>query len=97
MKLLFFCSSLFFAGLTFAQGASSSKLQQEVTVDYVAYLHVIYEIKDVESPDPDLLAQIPFDAYNQYRLQSDDVEIADPTTGYTVILYSEEKCATLKH
>ena len=97
MKLLFYFTLLFLVSESYAQGASSSKMQQEVTVDYVAYLHVVYEIKDVESPDPDLLAQIPFETYNQSRLQSEDVEIADPTTGYTVILYSEEKCATLKH
>lgn len=96
MKLLFLTCIVFIASSTFAQ-SSTSKMQQPVTVNYMAYLHIVYEIKNVPSPDPDLIAQIPFETYNQLRLSSQDVEVIDPLSGYTVILYSEEKCATLKH
>jgi hypothetical protein len=97
MKLLLLLPVLLFAGLTFGQTPSSSKEQQPVEIHYRDYLYVLFEIKNVEHPSNELLDQIPFETYSLQRLQSVDVEIEDATTGYTIVLYSEEKCASLKH
>lgn len=87
--LLLICISLFFVYTAFSQSRQVQPQEQ----NYAQWIYVEYEIKGLEHPDPVLLNQLPFETYNQQRLESQDLEIQDAATGWVVVLYSEEKCA----
>lgn len=95
MKFIFSLFILLFSGVSFAQ--SVNQKEQVLETKFSKFLHVEYEIVGVETPTPELLDQIPFLIYNQQRLESEDIQIVDPTTNYTILLYSHQKCAANKH
>ena len=67
-------------------------MAQPEGINYFARLGVDYEIKDNPTPNPDVIAQIPFETYNRQRHSTLDLEFTDPATNYVIVLYSEEKC-----
>lgn len=79
---------------TYAQEPISpvSRKEQPVAIDYFTRLGVDFLIKDNPTPDPDLIRSIPFPEYEKNRHATIDLEIPDPTSGYVIILFSEEKC-----
>ncbi len=95
MKLLLLIFTLFSIP-AFAQQNPSSRMEQSAGMNYFSRLGVDYEIKDNPSPDPDMIALIPFEIYNRQRHATEDLEFSDPTTNYVIILYSEKKCSLNK-
>ena len=79
---------------TYAQEPVSpvSRKEQPASIDYFTRLGVDFLIKDIASPNPDLIRSIPFQEYEKNRHATIDLEIPDPTSGYVIILFSEEKC-----
>lgn len=69
-----------------------SRKEQPASIDYFSRLGVDFEIKDNPSPNEDLIRSIPFPEYEKNRHATIDLEIPDPTSGYVIILFSEEKC-----
>ncbi|MES2556544.1 MAG: hypothetical protein V4604_10360 [Bacteroidota bacterium] len=91
MKLLLLIFTLISVS-AFAQQNPTSRMAQPAEMNYFSRLGVDYEIKDNPSPDPDVIALIPFETYNRQRNATEDLEFTDPTTNYVIILYSEKKC-----
>ncbi|MDH4472402.1 MAG: hypothetical protein QE487_07320 [Fluviicola sp.] len=91
MRLLLLILTLVSLSAT-AQQNSTSRMEQSAGINYFSRLGVDYEIKDNPSPDPDVIALIPFETYNRQRHSTMDLEFTDPTTNYVIVLYSEEKC-----
>ena len=92
MKLLLLIFTLISLPVLAQEPNPSSRMEQPAGIDYVSRLYVDYEIKDNPSPDPILIAQIPFKIYDRQRHATEDREFTDPTTHYVILLYSEEKC-----
>lgn len=89
LLLLFFT---FISLSAIAQQNPTSRMEQSAGINYFSRLGIDYEIKNNPSPDPDVIALIPFETYNRQRSATEDLEFEDPATHYIIILYSEEKC-----
>lgn len=63
----------------------------------VELLGVEYEIKDVPEPDQARLILIPYEEISMNRLKESNVEIFDPNSNYTIVLYSDVICEQNKH
>lgn len=77
--------------------AQTSKEQIPLVYPVQQLLGVEYEIKDVPQPDSDRLLLIPYAELTAQRAREVDVEIFDPASNYTVVLYSDVKCQQNKH
>ena len=68
--------------------------REQLTVQYpmVQLLGVEYEIKDIPEPDHDRLLQIPYSEISSHRAHDANVEIYDPVSNYTIVLYSDILC-----
>lgn len=94
MKLLLPLFALLLTWNVCAQETANptSRQEQALATDYYSRLGIDYSIKDNPSPDADVIRSIPFPNYEKYRMESTDLEISDPGSGYVIILFSEEKC-----
>lgn len=77
--------------------AQTSKEQIPLEYPVQHLLGVEYEIKDVSHPDNNRLLLIPYVELTAHRSREVDVEIFDPASNYTIVLYSDLKCQQNKH
>lgn len=77
--------------------AQSSKEQIPLVYPVPQLLGVEYEIKNVPQPDSNRLSLIPYAQLTMLRKQEADVEVYDPESNYTIVLYSDLKCQQNKH
>ncbi|TSJ45855.1 hypothetical protein [Fluviicola chungangensis] len=77
--------------------AQTSKEQIPLAYPVQQLLGIEYEIKDVPQPDSDRLLLIPYVELTAQRAREVDVEIFDPASNYTIVLYSDVKCQQNKH
>lgn len=79
--------------------ATAQTSKQQILLEYPVQqlLGVEYEIKDVPQPDSNRLLLIPYVELAAQRAREVDVEIFDPASNYTILLYSEVKCQQNKH
>ncbi len=84
------CGFLLSAALSYSQ--MNSREATTTPSSNFTWHKISFEVKDVSNPDPALVNQIPLQYYEEQRLPSIDVEIEDPISNYTIILYSDEKC-----
>nr|WP_294862379.1 hypothetical protein [uncultured Fluviicola sp.] len=77
--------------------AQTSKEQVPLVYPVQQLLGVEYEIKDVSQPDNNRLLLIPYVELTAHRARETDVEIFDPASNYTIVLYSDVKCQQNKH
>ena len=71
--------------------AQTSKEQIPLEYPVQQLLGVEYEIKDVPQPDSNRLLLIPYVELTAQRAREVDVEIFDPSSNYTIVLYSDLK------
>lgn len=86
--------------LLFVSSASAQSLQQKEQVqqsNFAQFYLLEYEIVGVPNPSIDLLNQIPFLEYNQQRHETEDIQIFDPVSNYTILLYSNQRCKLNKN
>lgn len=83
---------LIFSGFSHAQSSNLPRIQTPQSIDNYLRLNVEFEVKNNPSPDSTLIRAIPFHTYNRLRNQSEDLEIYDAASDYTIILYSDDKC-----
>lgn len=95
MKNIITTLTLLFTGFSFAQ--SVEQKQQIQQTNFAQFYLLEYEIVGVETPSPVLLNQIPFLEYNQLRHETEDIQIFDPTSNYTILLYSNQRCKQNKN
>lgn len=95
MKNFFTALLLFFSCFSFAQNTQQKEQVQQT--NFAQFYLLEYEIVNVENPSPDLLNQIPFLVYNQQRHESEDIQIFDPVSNYTILLYSHQRCKQNKN
>ena len=91
MKKLFFLLLLNYSSAVAQPDISSREMQTE-NIDYFLRLGIEYIIKDIPSPDPEVIRNIRFDVYNRQRHSTLDLEFLDTNSNYVIILFSEEKC-----
>jgi len=89
MRTLLF---IFLLACSFHVNAQSGREQMTVQYPIVQLLGVEYEIKDIPEPDHDRLLQIPYAEISSHRLHDVNVEIFDPVSNYTIVLYSDVLC-----
>lgn len=77
--------------------AQTGKEQLPLVYPVQQLLGVEYEIKNVPQPDNDRLLLIPYVKLTSQRQPEVDVEIFDPASNYTIVLYSDTKCQQNKH
>jgi hypothetical protein len=79
--------------------AKAQPSKQQIPLEYPVQqlLGVEYEIKDVPQPDNNRLLLIPYVELTVHRTRENDVEIFDPASNYTIVLYSDVKCQQNKH
>lgn len=77
--------------------AQTSKEQIPLEYPVQQLLGVEYEIKDIPQPDSNRLLLIPYVELITHRAREVDVEVFDPASNYTVVLYSDVKCQQNKH
>ena len=79
--------------------AKAQLSNQQIPLEYPVQqlLGVEYEIKDVPQPDNNRLLLIPYVELTVHRARENDVEIFDPASNYTIVLYSDVKCQQNKH
>lgn len=77
--------------------AQSGREQTPLVYPVQQLLGVEYEIKDVSQPDNNRLLLIPYVQLTSHREHEVDVEIFDPLSNYTIVLYSDVKCQQNKH
>ncbi len=79
--------------------AQAQTSKQQIPLEYPVQqlLGVEYEIKDVPQPDSNRLLLIPYVELTAQRAREVDVEIFDPASNYTIVLYSDVKCQQNKH
>lgn len=94
MKILLFIS---LSICSFQAKAQTSKEQIPLEYPVQQLLGVEYEIKDVSQPDNNRLSLIPYVELTAHRSREVDVEIFDPASNYTIVLYSDVKCQQNKH
>ena len=94
MKLLLF---ILLSVCSFRTSAQTGKEQISLVYPVQQLLGVEYEIKDVPQPDNNRLLLIPYVELTAHRARETDVEIFDPASNYTVVLYSDLKCQQNKH
>lgn len=96
MKTLFFC--LVWSAVFTSWGQhETSRAEKAIQIDYYQRLWIDFEIKDNPNPDPETVRLLPFLEYDQQRDPLIDKEILDPTSGYVIILYSDERCKSNKN
>lgn len=86
--------------LLFVSSASAQNLHQKEQVqqsNFAQFYLLEYEIVGVTNPSIDLLNQIPFLEYNQQRHETEDIQIFDPVSNYTILLYSNQRCKQNKN
>ncbi len=81
----------------FSATAQTGKEQTSLVYPVQQLLGVEYEIKDMPQPDNDRLLLIPYVELTSQRQPNVDVEIFDPASNYTIVLYSDTKCQQNKH
>ena len=52
---------------------------------------VDYELKNIRTPDPKVLAELDLDQYESLRQQTSDVEVNDAQNNVIIVLYALEK------
>lgn len=79
--------------------ATAQTSKEQIPLEYPVQhlLGVEYEIKDVPQPDSNRLLLIPYAELTAHRAREVDVEIFDPASNYTIVLYSDLKCQLNKH
>lgn len=77
--------------------AQTSKEQIPLAYPVQQLLGIEYEIKDIPQPDSNRLLLIPYVELITHRVREVDVEIFDPASNYTIVLYSDVKCQQNKH
>ena len=95
MKNIITTLLLLFAGSAFAQNVNQK--EQVPQTNFAQFFLLEYEIIDVDSPSIEVLNQIPFLVYNQQRLETEDIQIFDPVSNYTILLYSHQRCKQNKN
>ena len=75
----------------------TSRAEQAIQIDYFQRLWVDFEIKDNPNPEPEVVRHLPFLEYDLQRDPLVDKEILDPSSGYIIILYSDERCRANKN
>ncbi len=95
MKNIITTLFLFFACGTFAQNLQQKEQVQQT--NFAQFYLLEYEIVDVSAPSIDVLNQIPFLEYNQQRHETEDIQIFDPLSNYTILLYSDQRCKQNKN
>jgi len=97
---LFYMKTLIFTILlmaTFQAYGQTGKEQTPIQYPLVQLLGVEYEVKNVPQPDNQRLLLIPYQELSSHRLPEVDLEIFDPVSNYTIVLYSDTKCLQNKH
>jgi predicted membrane protein len=95
MKNIITTIFLLFAGGTFAQNLQQKEQVQQT--NFAQFYLLEYEIVDVSTPSVEVLNQIPFLEYNQQRHETEDIQIFDPISNYTILLYSNQRCKQNKN
>ncbi|MGV3609784.1 MAG: hypothetical protein ACO1N0_02470 [Fluviicola sp.] len=94
MKALLF---VLLSACSFSAAAQTGKQQTPIVYPVQQLLGIEYEIKNVPQPDNDRLLLIPYVQLISQRQSEVDVEIYDPASDYTIVLYSDTKCQQNKH
>lgn len=95
MKFIVLAISMLFCIGISAQ-STSRKVEANQTLTNIERLNIDFEVKDVQTPDLNLLNAINLSEFENQRKENEDVEIFEEVSGYTIILYSKIKVADRK-
>ncbi len=88
--VLFVCITFLLSANGWSQSTSRSNSDQTIISNW-SRLGIDFEVKDLPQPDQSLIVMINLNEYEGLRLPDTDVEVNDLASGYTLIIYSNNK------